>query len=247
VLTSATIPPHAPERLGIAKGTYEQLDVGSPFDYRTHALLYVAAHLPDPRDPRYEKASHDELERLIRAAGGRTLALFTSWRALRSATEALAERDLPHRILAQDDLPKPALVKAFTDDETSCLFATMGFWQGVDVPGRSLSLVVLDKLPFPRPDEPLTQARRERAGEAAFSLVDIPRAATLLAQGAGRLIRTADDRGVVAVLDPRLATKGYRRDLLAPVPPMKRTVTFDEVAAFLAAATVVTVEPEPVG
>jgi ATP-dependent DNA helicase DinG len=245
VLTSATIPPRAAIRLGIAEGTYDELDVGSPFEYRSHALLYVAAHLPDPRNPAYEKASHDELERLVRAAGGRTLALFTSWRALRSAAEALQQRDLPFRLLTQDDLPKPALVKAFTDDETSCLLATMGFWQGVDVPGRSLSLVVLDKIPFPRPDEPLTQARRERAGEAAFSVVDLPRAATLLAQGAGRLIRTADDRGVVAVLDPRLATKAYRRDLLAPMPPMKRTVTFGEVAAFLAEATTATTSAAP--
>ena len=151
VLTSATIPPRAATRLGIAAGTYDELDVGSPFDYRANALLYVAAHLPDPRDPAYVAASHDELERLIRAAGGRTLALFTSWTALRAAVEALAARDLPGRLLGQDDLPKPALVKAFTDDETSCLFATMGFWQGVDVPGRSLSLVVLDRIPFQRP------------------------------------------------------------------------------------------------
>jgi ATP-dependent DNA helicase DinG len=238
ILTSATIPPHAAKRLGIEDGTYDEADVGSPFDHRSHSLLYVAAHLPEPRHPDYERRAHDELERLIRAAGGRTLALFTSWRALRSAAEALAERDLPYRLLTQDDLPTPALVKAFTDDETSCLFATMGFWQGVDVPGRSLTLVVLDKIPFPRPDEPLTQARRERAGpDGAFALVDIPRAATLLAQGAGRLIRTADDRGVVAVLDSRLAKKGYRRDLLTPVPPMKRTVTFGEVEAFLADVT----------
>ena len=235
VLTSATIPPLAATRLGIAADSYDERDVGSPFDYRSRSLLYVAAHLPEPRHPRYEAAMLDELERLIVAAGGRTLALFTSWRVMRAAAEHLRPR-IEHRLLTQSDLPKPALVKAFTDDETSCLFATMGFWQGVDVPGRSLSLVVLDKIPFPRPDEPLTQARRERAGDAAFATVDLPRAATLLAQGAGRLIRTAEDRGVVAVLDSRLANKDYRRRLLSPVPPMKRTVTFDEVAAFLAAA-----------
>src|SRR5205085_4825943 len=129
---------------------------------------------------------------------------------------------------------KPALVRAFAGDESSCLFATMGFWQGVDVPGRALSMVVIDKLPFARPDEPLAQARRERAGPAAFRAVDLPRAATMLAQGAGRLIRSATDRGVVAVLDSRLATARYKPELLASLPPMKRTRMRDEVVEFLA-------------
>ena len=109
----------------------------------------------------------------------------------------------------------------------------MGFWQGVDIPGRALSLVTIDKLPFPRPDDPLLQARRDRAGGRAFSLVDLPRAATLLAQGSGRLIRNADDRGVVAVLDPRLATASYRGVLLATLPPMRRSVDIHEVESFL--------------
>jgi ATP-dependent DNA helicase DinG len=176
---------------------------------------------------------HDELEALIRAAGGRTLALFTSWRAMRVAAEALKPR-LPWTMLTQEDLPKPALLAAFTNDETSCLFATMGFWQGVDVPGPALSLVVIDRLPFPRPDEPLLQARRDRAGARAFGEVDLPRAATLLAQGAGRLIRSTTDRGVVAVLDPRLATAGYRNALIAALPPMRRTGLRANVEAFLA-------------
>src|SRR5262249_3506992 len=127
---------------------------------------------------------------------------------------------------------KPALVAAFSNDEHSSLFATMGFWQGVDVPGRSLSQVVIDKLPFARPDDPLLDARRERAGAAAFRVIDLPRAATLLAQGAGRLIRTATDRGVVAVLDPRLAKAGYRWDLVRALPPMKRTKDRADVEAF---------------
>ena len=232
VLTSATIPPGLPVRLGMPNDRVDVLDVGSPFDYRNQALLYVAAHLPEPRHPDWEAAMLEELEALIRAAGGRTLALFTSWKNMNAAADALRDA-LPWKVLTQLDLPKPALLRAFTDDETSCLFATMGFWQGVDIPGPSLSLVVLDKIPFPRPDEPLTQARRERAGPAAFGVVDLPRAATLLAQGAGRLIRSSSDRGVVAVLDPRLAKKDYRRQLLQPVPPMKRTVTRAEVEAFL--------------
>jgi ATP-dependent DNA helicase DinG len=176
---------------------------------------------------------HDELEALIRAAGGRTLALFTSWRAMRAAAEALENR-LPWRLLTQEDLPKPALIAAFADDETSCLFATMGFWHGVDVPGPALSLVVIDRLPFARPDEPLVQARRDRAGASAFEDVDLPRAATLLAQGAGRLIRSMTDRGVVAVLDPRLAKAGYRTRLLAGLPPMRRTALRANVENFLA-------------
>ena len=232
VLTSATVPLGLAERLGLPAGRWDETDVGSPFDYRRHALLYVAQALPDRRSPEAEPALHDELEVLIKAAGGRTLALFTSWRAMHAAVDALRDR-LEVPLLAQSDLPKPALVEAFRSDDATCLFATLGYWQGVDVPGPTLSLVTLDRIPFPRPDEPVLQARRERAGSGAFSVVDLPRAGTLLAQGAGRLIRSTNDRGVVAVLDSRLATARYRGALLARVPPMKRTVRRDEVVAFL--------------
>ncbi|MBI2708705.1 MAG: ATP-dependent DNA helicase [Actinobacteria bacterium] len=223
VLTSATIAPGLPGRLGAPPAGVEVLDVGSPFDYAANALLYCAADLPDPRAKSYEAAMHAELVELIRAAGGRTLALFTSWRAMEAAAEAARARlDLP--ILTQRELPKPALVSRFRAEPETSLFATMGFWQGVDVPGASLSLVAIDRIPFPRPDEPLLQARRERARGDAFRVVDLPRAATLLAQGAGRLIRTATDRGVVAVLDPRLATQAaYRWDIVRALPPMRRT------------------------
>ncbi|MFZ0252065.1 MAG: ATP-dependent DNA helicase [Acidimicrobiales bacterium] len=232
VLTSATIPPRIVERVGLQDFPTEELNVGSPFDYRSHALLYVARHLPDRRAPGAEEALHEELTRLVQAAGGRTLALFTSKRATEAAAAALAP-ELPYTVLLQGDLPKSLLLEKFAADETSCLFATMGFWQGVDIPGRALSLVTIDKLPFPRPDDPLLQARRDRAGGGAFSLVDLPRAATLLAQGAGRLIRNAEDRGVVAVLDPRLATASYRGVLLATLPPMRRSVDIHEVESFL--------------
>ncbi|MGK2947320.1 MAG: ATP-dependent DNA helicase [Acidimicrobiales bacterium] len=222
VLTSATLPARLPERLGVSTAQIGELDVGSPFDYEAHALLYCAAHLPDPRSPAYLEALTAELGDLIEAAGGRTLALFTSFRVLDEAAATLRERlDVP--ILAQRDLPKARLLEEFTADPATCLFATMGFWQGVDVPGPSLSLVAIDRLPFPRPDEPLLQARRERAGPEAFGQIDLPRTATLLAQGAGRLIRTATDTGVVAVLDPRLAKAGYRWDLVRALPPMRRT------------------------
>ena len=235
VLTSATVPQGTRARLGLPADRCDELDVGSPFDYATHAVLYCPTRLPDPRQPEHERAMHEELEALVRAAGGRTLALFTSWRAMRAAATTLRER-LPWRLLTQEDLPKPALLSAFTDDETSCLFATMGFWQGVDVPGRSLSLVAIDRLPFPRPDEPLFQARRRRAGPDAFNTIDLPRAATLLAQGVGRLIRSSVDRGVVAVLDPRLATAPYRHQLLRALPPMRLTGLRANVIAFLAEA-----------
>jgi len=235
VLTSATVPPFLVERVGLEGFETNQLNVGSPFDYRAHSLLYVARHLPDRRAPQAEAALHKELAALIAAAGGRTLALFTSRRATEEAAVALAG-ELPYKLLLQGELPKGRLLEEFAADETSCLFATLGFWQGVDIPGRALSLVTLDRLPFPRPDDPLLQARRARAGSRAFSMVDLPRAATLLAQGSGRLIRTADDRGVVAVLDPRLATASYRGVLLATLPPMRRTVERSEVEAFLRAA-----------
>jgi len=229
ILTSATIPPGIAARLGL-DDTAVELDVGSPFDYRTQSLLYVP-WLPDVRHPDHEAAAHAELEFLITAAGGRTLALFTSWRAMRAAHSAL-DGKLPYKLLAQDDLPKPALVEAFRTDESSCLFATMGFWQGVDVPGDACTLVVIDRLPFARPDDPVAEARRERAGPAAFSVVDVPHAAIRLAQGAGRLIRSATDRGVVAVLDPRLAEAGYRRAILDALPPMRRTRERADVSAF---------------
>ena len=236
ILTSATIPSNLSLRLGLPKDSTAILDVGSPFDYGSQGMLYCAVTMPDPRSASFEAATHKEIRALMEAAGGRTLALFTSWKAMRAAAEALSDvkPKLPFRILTQSDLPKPALIKAFSEDETSCLFATMGFWQGIDVPGRALSLVIIDKLPFARPDEPLLVARRERVGDAAFRLIDLPRASMMLAQGAGRLIRTSTDRGVVAVLDPRLNTaRSYRYDLIQALPPMRRSRDLGEVCAFL--------------
>jgi ATP-dependent DNA helicase DinG len=232
VLTSATVPPELGRRIGLPDGSWDELDVGSPFHYEEQALLYCPLHLPDPRRPGSDRAMIDELVSLITAAGGRTLALFTSWRAMQAALEAVRGR-VPWTVLGQSDLPKPALVARFSSDEHSCLFATMGFWQGVDIPGPALSLVTIDRLPFPRPDDPLLQARRERLGARAFATIDVPRAATLLAQGVGRLIRAATDRGVVAVLDPRLGTARYRWDLIRALPPMRRTRERSEVVDFL--------------
>lgn len=231
VLCSATIPPKLPERLGMPRAT-TVLDVGSPFDYEHHAVLYCAAGLPDPRNAGRADAVHDEIETLIEAAGGRTMALFTSWRAMQEAVEELRKR-LDTEIIAQGELPKPALLERFAAEPETSVFATLSFWEGVDVPGPSLSCVIIDKLPFARPDDPLLEARREQVGRDAFGLIDLPRAVTLLAQGAGRLIRTSTDKGVVAVLDPRLATASYRWDLVRGLPPMRRTKDQAEVVEYL--------------
>ena len=192
----------------------------------------MATHLADRRSDEAEVQIADEIADLIDAAGGRTLALFTSRRALREISDRVADR-IEHPVLVQGSASNRALIDRFRDEEDACLFATMGMWQGLDVPGRSLSLVTIDRLPFGRPDDPLLEARRERAGAQAFSLIDLPRAATLLAQGAGRLIRSVSDEGVVAVLDPRLAKAGYRNVLLNAMPPMRRTVDREEVFGFL--------------
>ena len=233
VLTSATMPNNLSTRLGLAADEHVILDVGSPFDFEHNALLYCAVSLPDPREPGFKPATHRELEALITAAGGRTLALFTSWAAMREAVEYLRPR-LPWPLLMQGDLPKGPLLEQFSADHSSSLFATMGFWQGIDVPGESLSLVVIDRLPFPRPDDPLLAARRALIGPDAFAQIDVPRAATLLAQGAGRLIRNATDRGVVAVLDPRLARgRSYRWAIVNALPPMPRTKDRADAESFL--------------
>jgi ATP-dependent DNA helicase DinG len=257
VLTSATLSvggslrPMA-ERLGLRAGLLEgqaafrELRVESPFPYRRHAFLYVAAHLPEPRHPDFDDAALEEIAELVEAAGGRTLALFTSHRMLRLAAEALTHR-FAWKVLVQDGPPQPGLVEQFREDEQACLLATMGFWQGIDVPGPALNLVVIDRLPFTPPGDPLMDARREAARLARrnpFEAVDLPLAATQLAQGAGRLIRSATDRGVVAVLDRRLAKAGYRTVLLESLPPMRRTIDPQEVRSFLAALARERADPE---
>ena len=207
------------------------LDVGSPFDYPRQGILYVAAHLPPPGREGMAPATTDELVDLVRAAGGRTLALFSSRRAAEAAAEAARERlDVP--VLCQGDDTLPALVRAFVAEPATCLFGTLSLWQGVDAPGPTCQLVVIDRIPFPRPDEPLSAARTEavaRSGGNGFMAVSAAHAALLLAQGAGRLVRSGTDRGVVAVLDPRLATARYGSYLRAAMPPLWPT-TDGEVA-----------------
>ncbi|MDY6049969.1 MAG: ATP-dependent DNA helicase [Corynebacterium sp.] len=208
------------------------LDVGSPFDPAHSAILYIAADLPNP-GREVDPAVYDQMEALIRAAGGRTLGLFSSHRALDAATEEMRTRLPEIEILRQGDDALGVLVDQFTATESTCLFGTLSLWQGVDVPGRTNSLVIIDKIPFARPDDPLTSARIDAAGRAGFMSVQIPRAGLLMAQAAGRLLRSIDDRGVVAVLDPRLTTKRYGAFLVRSMPPMWTTTSLDTVVAAL--------------
>ena len=196
------------------------LDVGSPFDHRRSGILYVARHLPPPGRDGLSDAYLTELRELIAASGGRTLGLFSSMRAARQAADAL-RADIGVPLLCQGEDSTGLLVSRFAEDETSCLFGTLSLWQGVDVPGQSLQLVVIDRIPFPRPDDPLASARQRAVaarGGNGFMSVAAAQAALLLAQGTGRLLRTIDDRGVIAILDPRLATARYGSFLRASLP-----------------------------
>lgn len=199
------------------------LDVGSPFDYRKQGILYVARHLPPPGRDGLGPAQLDEIAELVDAADGRTLGLFSSRRAAETAAEEVRRR-LPHlTTLAQGDAQLPELARQFVADPHTCLFGTLGLWQGLDVPGDTCQLVLIDRIPFPRPDDPLMSARQKAADQAGgngFMQVAATHAALLLAQGAGRLIRTHADRGVVAVLDPRLVTARYGGFLKASLPQM---------------------------
>lgn len=210
---------------GLPRGEWDGLDVGTPFEPAKSGILYVARHLPKPGRDGTDPKVMDELASLITAAGGRTLGLFSSRRGAEAAAEEMRRR-LPFEVLCQGDDAIGNLVEQFTANENSCLFGTLSLWQGVDVPGPSLSLVVIDRIPFPRPDDPLLSARSDaanRAGRSGFMEVSATHAALLMAQGAGRLLRSVDDRGVVAVLDPRLATQRYGSWIAASMPPFWRT------------------------
>lgn len=205
------------------------LDVGTAFEPRTHGILYVAAHMPPPGRNGGVPEVIDASAQLINAAGGRTLGLFSSRRAAEDMANEL-RGVVPYDILLQGEDSMPALVKRFREDESACLFGTLGLWQGVDVPGASLSLVLIDRIPFPRPDDPLMKARQEaasRAGRNGFMEVAASHAALLLAQGAGRLLRCVDDRGMVAVMDPRLVTARYGSFLRASLPEFWQTTSHD--------------------
>jgi ATP-dependent DNA helicase DinG len=211
------------------------LDAGSPFDYGRQGMLYVASHLPRPGTGGISDEALDELAALIEAAGGRTLGLFSSHRAAVAAADAIRARlDVP--VLYQLDDQLPTLMKDFAADPRACLFGSTALWQGIDVPGPTCSLVVIDRIPFPRPDDPITQARTELVegnGGNGFMAISATHAALLLAQGAGRLIRSVADRGVVAVLDPRLATARYGGFLARSMPALWPTTDREVVLAAL--------------
>jgi ATP-dependent DNA helicase DinG len=211
------------------------LDVGSPFQHGSSGILYVARHLPQPGRDGLPPEYLDEIEGLVNAAGGRALGLFSSTRAAKAATEALRDK-LEHPILCQGEDATGLLVKKFAEDERTCLFGTLSLWQGVDVPGPSLQLVIMDRIPFPRPDDPLASARQKAInsrGGNGFLTVAATHAALLLAQGAGRLLRSMSDKGVVAILDPRLATARYGGFLRASLPPFWTTYDPEVVRAAL--------------
>jgi ATP-dependent DNA helicase DinG len=218
------------------KVRWRGVDVGSPFEHAKCGILYVAAHLPPPgRDGTGSAEQLDEIAALITAAGGRTLGLFSSMRAAKAAAEVMRERlDTP--VLCQGEDTTSALVRQFADDAETSLFGTLSLWQGVDVPGPSLSLVLIDRIPFPRPDDPLLSARQRAVaarGGNGFMAVAASHAALLLAQGAGRLLRRMDDRGVVAVLDSRMATARYAGYLRASLPPFWATTDSAQVRGAL--------------
>ena len=245
IATSATLTlggsfDHVASQLGLAGGEppsrWSSIDVGSPFDHARQGQLWVASSLPDPsRTPAaWAEAVDALLVELVTAAGGRTLALFSSTAAVaRAAAAVRAVVDLP--VLVQGEDSPGALQHAFAADARTCLFGTRSFWQGVDTPGPACQLVVIDRIPFPHVDDPLQKARLAAAGPAGFSTVTLPPAAILLAQGAGRLLRSASDRGVIAVLDPRLATASYAGTLLRTLPGFYRARSKDAVLASLRA------------
>jgi ATP-dependent DNA helicase DinG len=219
---------------------YEPLQASSSFDWKRQGLLYVGRDLPDPGRAHEEWVDQagDRLCRLVNAAGGRALVLCTSHANVRRFADLLRERT-EHDVLCQGDAEVGRLIESFLEDETSVLVGTRSFWAGIDAPGVACVLVVIDRIPFPAPNEPLHAARRERAerlGLNAFAAVDLPRAALVLAQGAGGLLRSRTDRGVVAVLDPRLATRDYRKTLLSAIPPLRRSIDIEDACTFLTEA-----------
>lgn len=218
--------------LPVAQEPWQGLDVGSPFDYARQGILYVAKHLPAPGRDGLTADHIDEICQLIEAAGGRTLGLFSSRRAAEAATEAVRQQLPELDVWCQGEAHLADLSQRFVDQEQSCLFGTLSLWQGVDLPGPTCQLVIIDRIPFPRPDDPLMSARQrlvERRGGNGFMNVAASHAALLLAQGVGRLIRRIDDRGVVAILDPRIVTARYGSFLTASLPPMWRTTDTHQV------------------
>lgn len=230
-LTTATGFDYTRARLGLARDEVDELAVASPFDYATQALLYVPHDLPPPSGDGLPPEVATRAAELCAITGGRAFLLFTSHRALEQAGRLLAK--LPYPMLRQGDAPRAALVEQFRATAGAVLLGTGSFWEGVDVPGDALSLVVIDKLPFAPPTDPLAAARGQaiaaRGGDP-FVELSLPQAAIALKQGFGRLIRRRDDRGVVAILDPRIVGKAYGRHLIEALPAgLPRTSAIEQV------------------
>ena len=242
VLTSATLTvdgtfDYIRGRLGLEKsGAARCVKLPSEFDYSKQAILYLPRRMPDPRSADFTAAAAREIISILEASRGRAFVLFTSYAALR-AIQAIAEIELPYPVLVQGSAPRSALLQEFRTTPNAVLLATSSFWQGVDVMGDALSCVIIDKLPFASPGDPITAARIEAVAERGgqpFGEYQVPLAILALLQGLGRLIRHRDDRGVLAVLDPRLQTMGYGRRFLASLPPAAVTREIADVRRFFA-------------
>jgi ATP-dependent DNA helicase DinG len=237
VLTSATLTvdgafDYVRERLGI--GEADEIRLPSEFDFRKQAILYLPQRMPDPRDDNFAVAASREVIAILKRTHGRAFVLFTSYATMR-AVQAMAEMALDYPIFAQGTAPRSQLLNQFRETPQAVLFATSSFWQGVDVVGEALSCVIVDKLPFASPGDPIMAARidaiRARGGDP-FGEYQVPLAILALQQGLGRLIRHRRDRGVLAVLDPRLRTKGYGRRFIASLPPAPIVHDLDRIEEF---------------
>ncbi|OYW06429.1 MAG: hypothetical protein B7X11_01090 [Acidobacteria bacterium 37-65-4] len=240
LLTSATLTvggrfDYLRGRLGVPPRA-EEMRVPSPFDYGGQGLFYVPSCFPDPSSEDFQEALCTSVAEMVCLSRGRAFVLCTSVRSMKAVAEALDGR-VPYAVLMQGDEPKGVLLERFRLAGNAVLVATASFWQGVDVQGEALSLVVLDKIPFAVPSDPITQARIEhlrKTGEEPFQTYQLPAAAILLQQGAGRLIRSAKDRGVVACFDVRLRRRSYGKTLLASLPPFRLTDSIEDVEEFFA-------------
>jgi ATP-dependent DNA helicase DinG len=241
VLTSATLSSagsfaYIKDRLGLHEA--RNLIAESTFDYQSQALLYLPASMPDPRSPQWAEAAAAEVIRIVRATNGRAFVLATSTSGMRSLFD-LCSIHLDYPCLVQGSASKGQLLKTFRETPNAVLFATSSFWQGVDVRGEQLSCVIVDKLPFAVPTDPLVAARQRSIEEnegSSFFEYSVPQAVISLKQGLGRLIRSTTDRGVLAVLDPRLRTKSYGRTFLQSLPPCRVTSKIEELAQVFAHA-----------
>lgn len=250
VLTSATLASNGnfdfiTKRLGLPTEKTDALMAASNFDYETQSILYLPSSMPDPRSPEWTRAAVREITRLIKIARGRTFVLSTSNQAMNALYEAVVQ-EIDYPCMVQGSASKTALLKKFRKTEGAVLFATSSFWQGVDVRGSALSCVIIDKLPFAVPTDPVVAARQryiDSHGGSSFYDFSVPQAIITLKQGLGRLIRSSTDRGVLAVLDPRLTTKAYGRQFLKSIPATKTTSNMDELREFFTRSLHVPVLP----